>query len=179
MNNPIPNGFISVEGDVATLTFKRRLKHPIEAVWSAITDPEQRADWFGTTVIDGRTGGTVEMVAEGPPASREQRTIKGRISVWDPPSVFEHEWNQPLVEKSIVRYELAAEGDETILTFTHRGLSLPNAQGYISGTHAFLDRLTAHLDRTELPDWRQRYAEVQQAYDAPTGQSQSEMTDDR
>jgi len=69
-----------------------------------------------------------------------------------------------LVEKGVVRYELAAEADATIVTFTHRGLSIPNAQGYISGTHAFLDRLAAHLDRTDLPNWQQRYAEVQQTY---------------
>jgi uncharacterized protein YndB with AHSA1/START domain len=164
MKNLVPNGFISVEDDVATLTFKRRLNHPIEEVWSAITDPEQRADWFGATVVDGRAGGTIEMVAEGPPVSREQRTITGRILVWDPPHVFEHEWNQTLVEKGVVRYELAAEADATILTFTHRGLSVPNAQGYISGTHAFLDRLAAHLDGTDLPNWQQRYAEVQREY---------------
>jgi uncharacterized protein YndB with AHSA1/START domain len=164
MNNLVPNGFISVEGDVATLTFKRRLKHSIESVWAAITDPAERADWFGAMTIEGRVGGAIELVAEGPPASREQRTIKGRILVWDPPRVFEHEWDQPIVEKSIVRYELVPEGDATILTFTHRGLSLPHAQGYISGTHAFLDRLTAHLDGTELPDWGTRFAEVQQGY---------------
>jgi Activator of Hsp90 ATPase homolog 1-like protein len=104
------------------------------------------------------------MVAEGPPVSREQRTIIGRILVWDPPRVLEHEWNQPLVEKGVVRYELVPEGDATILTFTHQGLSVPSAKGYISGTHAFLDRLTAHLDETDLPDWRQRYAEVQQTF---------------
>ena len=42
MNNLVPDGFISVEGDVATLTFKRRLKHSIENVWAAITAPEER-----------------------------------------------------------------------------------------------------------------------------------------
>ena len=77
---------------------------------------------------------------------------------------FEHEWNQTLVESGVVRYELAPEGDATILTFTDRGLSVPNAQGYISGTHAFLDRLAAHLDGAELPDWRQRFAEAQQTF---------------
>ncbi|MBV8097876.1 MAG: SRPBCC family protein [Verrucomicrobia bacterium] len=177
MSNLIPNGFIDVEGGLATLTFKRRLAYPIEEVWAAITDPEQRRDWFGATAIDGRPGGTIEMVAEGPPVSRQQRTITGRILVWDPPHVFEHEWNQPLVEKGVVRYELAAEAEATILTFTHRGLSVPNAQGYISGTHAFLDRLAAHLDGIDLPNWQQRYAEVQQEYYAPTGRSQ--MTDDK
>lgn len=164
MSNLIPNGFIDVNGGLATLTFKRRLDHPIEDVWTAITDPKERADWFGATVIDRRVGGTVEMVAEGPPVSREQRTNTGRILVWDPPHVFEHEWNQPLVEKGVVRYELAQEGNATIVTFTHRGLSVPNAQGYISGTHAYLDRLTAHLDRTDFPNWQQRYAEVRRTY---------------
>jgi uncharacterized protein YndB with AHSA1/START domain len=164
MSNLIPNGFISVEGDSATLTFKRRLDHPIEDVWTAITAPKERADWFGATVIDSGVGGTIQMVAEGPPVSREQRMITGRILVWDPPNVFEHEWNQPLVEKGVVRYELAQDGKGTIVTFTHRGLSVPNAQGYISGTHAFLDRLTAHLDGTDLPNWQQRFVEVQQTY---------------
>jgi uncharacterized protein YndB with AHSA1/START domain len=164
MNKLIPNGFIAVEGNHATLTFKRRLQHPIEAVWAAITDPEQRAEWFGITMIDGRAGGTIETIVEGPPVPSAQRTVSGRILVWDPPRVFEHEWNQLLVEKSVVRYELVAEGDATILTFTHRGLGLANAKGYISGTHAFLDRLDAHLRGIDLPDWKQRYAEVQRAY---------------
>jgi uncharacterized protein YndB with AHSA1/START domain len=164
MSKLIPNGFIAVEGDRATLIFKRRLQHPVEAVWAAITDPQQRADWFGITIIDGRVGGMVETIVEGPPVPSDQRTVRGRILVWDPPHIFEHEWNQTLVEKSVVRYELAAEGDATILTFTHRGLSIPNARGYVSGTHAFLDRLDAHLNGLDLPDWRQRYAEVQQAY---------------
>jgi hypothetical protein len=43
MSNPIPNGFIDVNGGLATLTFKRRLPHPIEEVWAAITDPKQPA----------------------------------------------------------------------------------------------------------------------------------------
>ena len=59
MSNLISNGFIDVNGELATLTFKRRLAHPIQEVWAAITDPEQRVDWFGATVIDGRVGGTI------------------------------------------------------------------------------------------------------------------------
>ena len=72
MSNLISNGFIDVNGGLATLTFKRRLAHPIQEVWAAITDPEQRVDWFGATVIDGRVGGTIEMVAEGPPVDERE-----------------------------------------------------------------------------------------------------------
>jgi uncharacterized protein YndB with AHSA1/START domain len=154
----------AVEGNHATLSFRRRLKHPIATVWAAITNAEQRAHWLGATTIDGRVGGTIETIAEGPPVPRKQRIIRGRILIWDPPRIFEHEWNQLLVEKSVVRYELVSDGDATILTFTHRGLSLPNAKGYGPGTHAYLDRLEALLSAADLPDWKQWYGEVQRAY---------------
>src|SRR5215218_4390717 len=61
------DGRLTVEGDRAVLTFERRLSFPIEAVWTAITDPDERAKWFGVTTIDGREGGTIDMVATGPP----------------------------------------------------------------------------------------------------------------
>lgn len=50
------------------------------------------------------------------------------------------EWRQPIVEDSVVRCELRADGAGTVLTFTHRGLGVRNAGGFIGGTHAYLDR---------------------------------------
>lgn len=44
-----PEGELTVDGDLATLSFERRLPYPVEAVWSAITDPEERGRWFGET----------------------------------------------------------------------------------------------------------------------------------
>jgi uncharacterized protein YndB with AHSA1/START domain len=58
---------VMIEGDYATITFVRRLPHPIVAVWAAITDPEHRAVWFGPLSIDPRQGGMIEMVV-APPA---------------------------------------------------------------------------------------------------------------
>jgi Activator of Hsp90 ATPase homolog 1-like protein len=104
------------------------------------------------------------MVAEEPPAPVEQKRMTGRILVWDPPHVLEHEWRQRIVEDGVVRYELVEDGAGTLLTFTHRGLSVPNAKGFIPGTHAFLDRLDAHLGGASLPDWSERYAETAPAY---------------
>jgi hypothetical protein len=34
-------GEVSIEGEYGTLKFERRLSHPIEIVWKAITDPEE------------------------------------------------------------------------------------------------------------------------------------------
>jgi uncharacterized protein YndB with AHSA1/START domain len=153
-------GRLTVDGDRAALNFERRLPFPIEVVWSAITDPAEREQWFGPTMIDAREGGSIDMVATGPPLPPERKRMTGRILVWDPPNVLEHEWKQPIVEDGVVRYELQPDGDGTVLRFSHRGLGVRNAGGFFGGTHAFLDRLEAYLAGDELPDWITRRLEV-------------------
>ena len=155
-------GELSVHGDMATLRFERRLSHPVEAVWSAITDPAQRSQWLGTTTI---ADGFIETAPNGPPYPPERTKVSGRILVWDPPHVFEHEWRQQILGANggVVRYELSPDGDGTLLRFSHRGLSVPSARGFHPGTHAFLDRLAAQLAGQPLPDWQQRYREVAEA----------------
>jgi hypothetical protein len=37
---------------------------------------------------------------------------------------------------------------------------VPNARGFRSGTHAFLDRLAALLAGEPLPNWAQRYEAI-------------------
>jgi uncharacterized protein YndB with AHSA1/START domain len=169
------NGTVDINGDQATMTFRRRLPHSIDVVWAAITDPLQRRAWFGETTIEPRAGGAIEMMPDSPPAPPEAKHMSGRILVWDPPrplvesdaprsAVFEHEWRQRIVEESVVRYQLTEDGDSTILTFSHRGMSIGNAQGFMPGEHAFIDRLEACLDEVEIPDWGQRYAAVAPVY---------------
>jgi len=154
------NGQLLVDGDSAVLNFERRLPFPIDAVWSAITDPAEREQWFGETILEPREGGLIDMVATGPPLPPERKRMTGRILVWDPPNVLEHEWKQPIIEDGVVRYELTADGDGTLLRFTHRGLGVRNASGFRGGTHAYLDRLEAYLAGDELPDWVQRRLEI-------------------
>ena len=156
-------GTVTVVDGTATMTFVRRLPHPIEAVWAALTEPAQRAAWFGETVI---ADGAIEMMPTDPPAAPEAKKLTGRILVWDPPHVLEHEWRQRIVEDGVVRYELREDGGGTILTFTHSGLSERNARGFVPGTHAFFDRMEAFLDGLEPPAWQDRYNEVAPAYPA-------------
>ena len=156
-------GRITIEGERAVLTFERWLPHPIETVWTAITDPDERAAWMGRTIIDARAGGQIEMIPTSPPIPDDAKRMTGRITVWDPPNVFEHLWHQRVVEPGVVRYELRTDGDGTRLRFSHRGLGVPNANGFRPGTHAYLDRLEAHLSGAELPDWSQRYQQLAQS----------------
>lgn len=153
-----------VDGEHAVLVFERRLPYLVETVWSAITDPDERAQWFGETSIDAREGGVIDMVATGQPLPVEKKRMTGRILVWDPPHVLEHEWKQAIVEDSVVRYELRPDGDGTVLRFSHSGLGARNATGFRGGTHAFLDRLEAHLAGDELPGWSARRLQIIQLH---------------
>lgn len=157
-------GIISVSGEEATITFKRRLSHPIDKVWEAITEPKKRAKWFGPTTIDPQEGGTMVTTAEGPPAPKRVRRTEAEILVWDPPHVLEYKEKAANIGETIVRFELKTEGDATLLHLTNSRLKPSDARGYAPGWHAFLDRLESHLEGTSPPEWGKRYGEVQHAY---------------
>ena len=157
-----PRGAVVVDGAAATLVFRRRLEQPPDVVWRALTDPRELSMWYMTkAVIDSREGGAVDFISR--PSSRH---VTGRILTWDPPRVFEHEWKvaprgeMPSGEDAVIRWELRADGDGTVLHLEHRRLSRDTALGFAPGTHAFIDRLVAHLSRQPLPDWQKRYQEV-------------------
>ena len=47
----------TIDGKPA-VRFERRYPHPVDRVWHAVTEPEQLAHWFPTTVeVDLREGG--------------------------------------------------------------------------------------------------------------------------
>ncbi|WP_394845772.1 SRPBCC family protein [Pendulispora brunnea] len=159
------NGLVVVDDGFATILFERRLPHPIEDVWAAITDPEERAAWLGKTRIEPHVDGIVETVADGPPVPPEVRTFTGRVLVWEPPHVFEHTWDQKIIGQTIARYELSRDGDATILRFTQRGFrNRTHAGGFAAGTHAYFERLYAHLTKQPLPEWYARSQELGPSY---------------
>ena len=161
-----PTGAVVREGAKAILVFRRRLPHPPEAVWKALTDPSELSGWYMTrAAIDGRPGGSIDFVS-GP----SRLHVTGRILTWDPPRVFEHEWKVAPREElksgedAIIRWELLKDGEGTVLHLEHRSLNLETALGFAPGTHAFVDRLEAQLDRRPLPNWQERYQAVAPGY---------------
>src|SRR2546422_10619519 len=171
-----PTGSVVMEGEKATLIFRRRLAHPPEAVWKALTDPSELSSWYMTeAMIDGREGGTIDFTA-GP----SRLHVTGRILAWKPPTVFEHEWKvAPRAElqsgeDAIIRWELRRDGEGTILHLEHRKLNRETALGFAPGTHAFMDRLQAQLNRQPLPSWQERYQQVASRYPPSWVSKQSE-----
>jgi uncharacterized protein YndB with AHSA1/START domain len=164
MDHQQRKGDVVDDGASSSVVFERRLPYPIEAVWRALTDPEERAKWFGRTTLEARQGGAISMIADGPPMPEQVRSMTGEVLVWDPPHVFEHAWRQTLIGDTVVRYELRRDGDVTVLKLVHRGFRPKDAAGYIPGQHAYLDRLEAALAGQPAPAWQARYSEVAGLY---------------
>ena len=156
-------GDVKVDGDRATLTFRRYLHHPRETVWKAITETHETSKWYLSAArIEGREGGSVEF-------SAGQGRVTGRILVWDPPHILEHEWNvdrpgYPKGVYGVIRWELLPDGENTILRLVHRDLPGQVGPNFAPGVHAILDRFEAYLDNSPLPDWRKRQDEVRHLY---------------
>lgn len=149
---------LRVHGAHATLAFRRFLPHAPDRVWKALTDPADLQQWFLTEAqVEHRVGGNVDLVTS---SSKVHAT--GRVLAWDPPRVYEYEWNaapSPLLpdgEKTVVRWELAPTPGGTLLSLTHRNLTARTARIYHGGMASFLDRLAALLAGAPLPEWRAR-----------------------
>ncbi len=146
-------GALEPEGTQARVTFRRLLRHPIDEVWAAITDPKQIESWSLAHVRrEDVRGGRIEMEHPG------GLVATGRVLEWNPPRVYEYEWNlppdphQPAGEASVVRYELSEAQEGTLLVLTHRRLSRARAEIFVRGLSVLLDRLSAALDSRPMPE---------------------------
>jgi uncharacterized protein YndB with AHSA1/START domain len=99
-------------GDYHGVSFERRLAHPPERVWRAITDRTELRGWFPAEIVgDLNTVGAKLTFGfrEG-----EWPSDTGEVTESDEPRVLAFTWG----EQSI-RYELEPDGDGCRLTFTH------------------------------------------------------------
>ncbi len=117
-----------------------------ETVWSFLVDPDKAVRWMGITAeLDARPGGVYRCdVIPGHTASGEFVTV-------DPPRRLVYTWGwEPGADgpnpvppgSSTIEIELVAEGEGTLLRFTHR--DLPNDESAKSHSHGW-DHYLARL----------------------------------
>jgi uncharacterized protein YndB with AHSA1/START domain len=128
-----------------TLRFERRLAHPIEKVWRAVSEPEHRDAWFPQRIEgDLVAGGELRFVDD---PNLPEEGWAGRCLAVDPPHLLELEWGT-----DVVRIELAPDGDGTRLTFTDLLGERRHAARTASGWHLCLASLEASLDGGPAPE---------------------------
>jgi uncharacterized protein YndB with AHSA1/START domain len=164
-----------------TLRFERRLAHPVEKVWDAITRPERITEWFGEgeVELDLVEGGAFRIRTTGPPelveaiiAEAGDAALVSHDTVLrvDPPSLFEHTFGSD--PGSIARWELRPDGDGTLLTLTHTeppGFEIANAPRDLGGWHTVLDRLVGVVDGRQVPWAKEQWEGHRDRYAATLG----------
>lgn len=119
------------------LRFRRILPHPQSKVWRAITEPEQLAKWFPTTIEGERTAGAPLRFSF---PSGDWPAFDGEMLAFQPESVLELRWGP-----DIVRIELRPVGNDTELTLLDTLEERGKAARDGAGWHACLDALGAAL----------------------------------
>lgn len=117
---------LSAAGGRSVLRMERRLAHPREKVWRAITDPAHLEQWFPSAVSMELTEGAAMTFDFG-----EGITMSGEITDLDPPRLFAYTWGE-----DHLRWELHADGDGTLLEFVHTFDDQYGAASFASGWNA-------------------------------------------
>ena len=131
----------------------------IDDLWSALTDPRRLARWYGEVEGDLRLGGEYRFCFF---ASGSEGT--GRVDACEPPRrlLLAMALGQP--DEDVIEVTLAADGDQTILVWEERGMSLHLLAAYGAGVQIHIEDLAAYLAGRERVDAAARWNELEPAY---------------
>lgn len=133
------------------LRFERRLDHPLEKVWAAISIPERIGDWFCEMSFAPTAGAPIDQTFHH--AGGLKGT--GEVLRFEPPHLFEWRWhgNGKDEHDSVVSWRLEPDGEGTRIILTHRTPDAAQAKNYGHGWHVHLDGLEKALvgGRFEYP----------------------------
>ena len=129
------------------LRYDRRLRHPVEKVWAALTDPARVEEWLARAEVELAAGGRVRLEWLNADAVAE-----GRITRLEPPHAIEFDTD---IHGRLL-WELQPDGDGTRLTLTVTA-ELPDdyLASVRAGWHSHLDFLEEALDGRPIdwPNW--------------------------
>lgn len=159
-----------------TFVLERRLRAPIERVWSYFVDGEKRARWFtgGDTLNANSQDFSIlfahrNITDETPPERWAQMkdgefSMAGPVLAFDPPRLLTITFGEENVSE--VSFALKAIGDETLLTLTHTKIETANAaRDYAGGWTAHVETLAALLEGKSTNHFWRSVVAAHQAYE--------------
>ncbi len=156
------DGELEQVGAAWRLRFTRRLAHPPETVWRAITEPEHLTFWFPDRIVgEWVVGATLRFASE----YVDGGFFDGQVRVVDPPRALEFTWGTDLI-----RIEVERTGDGCLLTLLDTIDEVGKAARDGAGWHVCLDKLEEHLGN-RTPAWTdgERWSELHRGYVAAFG----------
>jgi uncharacterized protein YndB with AHSA1/START domain len=132
----------------------------IDDLWSALTDPNRLARWFGQVQGDLRIGGQFRLSLES-----DGWEGTGRVDACEPPRrlVVTTKEISEAYEKTI-EATLTADGDQTIMVIVVQGMPLDKIAFYGAGWQIHAENLAAYLAGRERGDTEARWDELVPAY---------------
>jgi uncharacterized protein YndB with AHSA1/START domain len=129
----------------SVLRYRRRLAHPQDRVWRALTEDAHLAEWFPTTIEGTRVAGAPLRFSfrEG-----EGEPFDGEMLVFEAPDMMELRWAD-----DVLRFELAPDGSGCVLDLTVTFGEYAKAARDGAGWHVCLEQLGYVCDGAPLP-WR-------------------------
>lgn len=143
-----------------------RFETDVENLWSALTDRDRLARWYGQVEGDLRAGGEfrARLFASGWEGT-------GRVDVCEPPrrlQVTSKEADEP--DEEVIEATLTVDGSQTILILDQRGLRLDQLAAYGAGLQVHVEDLAAHIAGRErvagarwgelLPAYQEQAADI-------------------
>ena len=161
------DGTLETRGGRHVMRFERRLAHPVERVWAAITQPGELRAWLADADVDLVPGGRVELRWLNTDDEGNHAVAKGTVTALDAPRLLELD----IEPHGILRFELRDDGDATALMFTVT-TAAPSEQLTLAlaGWHIHLEHLADALDGrpVDWPAWdeehRPRWDELHARY---------------
>jgi uncharacterized protein YndB with AHSA1/START domain len=155
------------------LRLERRLAHPAEKVWRALTEPSELAGWFPAAVeVDLRLDGRIAFEFPGGEDDFvEDPDNTGVVRVYEPLHLLEYSWGA-----SLLRWELSPTGDGCLLVLTATYDDRPGSASFTSGWLLCFDALDRVLGGSAVP--REDYAELHEHFVKVFGLDQGQVLDD-
>jgi uncharacterized protein YndB with AHSA1/START domain len=162
----ITSGSARILGSLASadgfgvVRIEERFDADIDEVWSALTEPERLARWYGEVEGELRVGGAYRAHLH---ASGWEGT--GRVEECEPPRRFVVVSKEPdEANERSTEVRLTGDGDQTVLVVEQRGLPLDLLWAYGAGLQIHVEDLAAHIAGRERADAKTRFDELTPAY---------------
>jgi len=162
-------GSLRAADGAGVVRIEDRYDTDIHDLWTAITDPDRLARWYGRVEGDLRPGGQFRLHVDDAGLD-----TAGRVETCEPPRrlVVTHRetdesWeaghDAPPFDET-VDATLTADGDHTVLVIEVRGMPLDKIAFYGAGWQIHAENLATYLAGRELGDSEARWGELVPPY---------------